>query len=121
MQDWPVGEFEDRRQDHVDLMAHLRQLESQLASLSRELGDTRVHHEHAIVDIKEDVERFCQWMRADTAKSAWFYTAEPELRHLVESAQWIRTTKKIVVWIVGTLVGAIMAWNAAEAFIRGRM
>ena len=50
---------DERRQDHLDAMAHLRQLEMQLAALSRELGDTRVHNEHEIADIKEEIERFC--------------------------------------------------------------
>ena len=75
-----MGEAEDRRQDHADAMAHLRQLELQLASLSRELGDTRVHNAHEIADIKEEIDHFCKWMTNDAQKSAWFYQAEEDLR-----------------------------------------
>ena len=113
-----MGETEDRRQDHADAMAHLRQLELQLASLSRELGDTRVHNEHEIADIKEEIENFCAWMRNDSMKSAWFYQAEEDLRQLVESTRWVKTTKRLVVWTVGAAVGIIMAWNAVEIWVR---
>ena len=113
-----MGETEDRRHDHADAMAHLRQLELQLASLSRELGDTRVHNAHEIADIKEEIENFCAWMRNDSMKSAWFYQAEEDLRQLVESTRWVKTTKRIVAWIGGGVVGIIMAWNAVEIWVR---
>lgn len=99
-------------------MAHLRQLELQLASLSRELGDTRVHSEHEISDIKEEIGRFCQWMQNDAQKSAWFYQAEDDLRQLVESTRWVRTTKRIIAWVAGALIGIIMAWNAGAVWIK---
>ena len=99
-------------------MAHLRQLELQLAALSRELGDTRVHNEHEIADLKEEIERFCAWMQNDAQKSAWFYQAEADLRQLVESTRWVRTTKRIIAWIAGAAVGIIMAWNAVEIWVR---
>ena len=99
-------------------MAHLRQLELQLAALSRELGDTRVHNEHEIADLKEEIERFCAWMQNDAQKSAWFYQAEADLRQLVESTRWVRTTKQIIAWIAGAAVGIIMAWNAAVVWVK---
>ena len=117
-QAWLVAVADDRRQDHIDAMAHLRQLELQLAALSRELGDTRVHNEHEIADLKEEIERFCAWMQNDAQKSAWFYQAEADLRQLVESTRWVRTTKRIIAWIAGAAVGIIMAWNAVEIWVR---
>lgn len=113
-----MGETEDRRQDHADAMAHLRQLELQLAALSRELGDTRVHNAHEIADIKEEIENFCAWMRNDSMKSAWFYQAEEDLRQLVESTRWVKTTKRLVVWTAGVVAGIIMAWNAVAVWIK---
>jgi hypothetical protein len=77
------------------------------------LGDTRVHNEHEIKDLKEEIANFCAWMQNDAQKSAWFYSAESDLRQLVESTRWIRTTKRVIAWIVGAAIGTIMAWNAA--------
>jgi phosphate uptake regulator len=113
-----MGEAEERQHDHTVAMAHLRQLELQLAALSRELGDTRVHNEHEIRDLKEELASFCAWMQDDSKKSAWFYEAEADLRQMVESTRWVRTTKRIVVWLVGAAVGTIMAWNAAAVWIK---
>jgi hypothetical protein len=113
-----VGENEEHQHDHLVAMAQLRQLELQLASLSRELGDSRVHNAHEIKDLKEEIANFCAWMQNDAQKSAWFYAAEADLRQLVESTRWIRTTKRIVVWTVGAVVGTIMAWNAAVVWVR---
>ena len=113
-----MGDAEDRRQDHLDAMAHLRQLELQLAALSRELGDTRIHNAHEIADIKEEIDKFCSWMLNDSVKSAWYYSAEADLRQLVETNRWLSTTKRILVWIGGGLVGIIMAWNAVEIWVR---
>ncbi len=113
-----MGETEDRRQDHADAMAHLRQLELQLARLSRELGDTRVHNAHEIADIKEEIGKFCEWMQNDSAKSAWYYSAEADLRQLVETNRWLSTTKRVLAWIGGGLVGTILVWNAVEIWIR---
>ena len=113
-----MGETEERQHDHLVAMQQLRQLELQLASLSRELGDSRVHNAHEIKDLKEEVANFCAWMQEDGRKSAWFYSAEADLRQLVESTRWVRTTKRIVVWTVGAAVGTIMAWNAVGVWIR---
>lgn len=112
-----MGE-EEHRQNHVEAMARVRQLELQLAMLSRELGDTRIHSEHEIKDIKEELAQFCQWMQDDSVKSAWFYQAEADLKQLVESNQWLKTTKRLVVWLVGVVVGTTMAWNAVAIWIR---
>ena len=109
---------DDRRQDHLDAMAHLRQLELQIASLSREMGDTRVHNEHEIADLKEEIAKFCAWIQNDGQKSAWFYSAEADLRQLVESTRWVRMTKRIIAWIAGALIGIIMAWNAGAVWIK---
>ena len=113
-----MGETEERQHDHSVAMAHLRQLELQLVALSRELGDTRVNNEHEIKDLKEELANFCAWMKEDSKKSAWFYGAEADLRQLVESNRWIKMTQRIVVWVIGTTTGIIMAWNAAAVWIK---
>lgn len=113
-----MGETEERQHDHSIAMAHLRHLELQLAALSRELGDNRIHTEHEISDLKEELANFCSWMQEDSKKSAWFYTAEADLRQLVESTRWVRMTQRIIVWVVGAAVGTIMAWNAAAVWIK---
>ena len=113
-----MGETEERQHDHSVAMAHLRQLELQLVALSRELGDTRVHNEHEIKDLKEELANFCAWMQEDSKKSAWFYGAEADLRQLVESTRWMKTTQRIVIWVIGTAAGIIMAWNAAAVWIK---
>jgi hypothetical protein len=113
-----VGETEDRRQDHADAMAHLRQLDLQLAALSRDLDDTRIHNAHEIADIKEEIDKFCAWMLNDSVKSAWYYSAEADLRQLVETNRWLSTTKRVLAWIGGGLVGTIMVWNAVEIWVR---
>jgi hypothetical protein len=113
-----MGETEERQHDHAVVMANLRQVEVQLANLSRELGETRVHHEHEFRDLKEELARFYEWMQEDSKKSAWFYAAESDLRQVVESNRWIKTTQRIVIWAAGAIAGTIMAWNAAAVWIK---
>ena len=115
-----MGEEELRRQLHDDQMAKIRSLEMQMISLAREMSDVRTHTQHEIDDLKEDVDRFCTWMKTYSARSAWFYNAEPELREVVEGSQWLKNTKRLIVWASGLVAGVIMAWNAVEGWIRGR-
>ena len=115
-----MGEEELRRQLHDDQMAKIRHLESQLVALAREMSDVRTHTQHELGDLKEEVERLCTWMQNDSARSAWFYNAEPELREVVEGSQWLKNTKRLIVWASGLVAGVIMAWNAVEGWIRGR-
>jgi len=115
-----MGEEELRRQLHDDQMAKIRSLEMQLISLAREMSDVRTHTQHELDDLKEEVERFCAWMQNDSARSAWFYGAELELREVVESNQWIKNTKRLIVWASGLVAGVIMAWNAVVGWLRGR-
>lgn len=113
-----MGETEERQHDHAVVMANLRQMETQLANLSREVGETRVQYEHEFRDLKEELGRFCTWMQDDSKKSAWFYAAESDLRQVVESNRWIKTTQRIVIWVTGTAAGIIMALNAAGVWIK---
>ena len=112
-----MGEEELRRQLHDDQMAKIRSLEMQLISLAREMSDVRTHTQHEIDDLKEDVDRFCAWMQTD---SAWFYGAENELREVVEGSQWVKNTKRLIVWASGLLAGVIMAWNAVEGWMKAK-
>ena len=115
-----MGEEELRRQLHDDQMAEIRGLEMQMISLAREMSDVRTHTQHEIDDLKEEVDRFCTWMQTDSARSAWFYGAENELREVVEGSQWLKNTKKLIVWASGLLAGVIMAWNAVEGWMKAK-
>lgn len=115
-----MDEAAARKQLHEDQMAQIRHLESQLVALAREMSDVRTHTQHELGDLKEEVERLCTWMQNDSARSAWFYNAEPELREVVEGSQWLKNTKRLIVWASGLVAGVIMAWNAVEGWIRGR-
>ena len=115
-----MGEEELQRQLHEDQMAQIRSLEMQMISLAREMSDVRTHTQHEIDDLKQEVERFCIWMQNDSARSAWFYGAENELREVVEGSQWLKNTKKLIVWASGLLAGVIMAWNAVEGWMKAK-
>ena len=115
-----MDETAAKKQLHEDQMAQIRHLESQLVALAREMSDVRTHTQHELDDLKEEVERFCAWMQNDSARSAWFYGNEHELREVVEGNQWIKNTKRLIVWASGLVAGVIMAWNAVEGWIRGR-
>ena len=115
-----MDEAAARKQLHEDQMAQIRHLETQLVSLAREMSDVRMHTQHEIDDLKEEVDRFCTWMQTDSARSAWFYGAENELREVVEGSQWLKNTKKLIVWVSGLLAGVIMTWNAVEAWIKAK-
>ena len=115
-----MGEEELRRQLHEDQMAQIRHLETQLVSLAREMSDVRTHTQHEIDDLKQEVDRFCTWMQNDSARSAWFYGAENELREVVEGSQWLKNTKRLIVWASGLLAGVIMAWNAVEGWMKAK-
>ena len=115
-----MDEAAARKQLHEDQMAQIRHLESQLVALAREMSDVRTHTQHEIDDLKEDVDRFCAWMQTDSARSAWFYGAENELREVVEGSQWVKNTKRLIVWASGLLAGVIMAWNAVEGWMKAK-
>ena len=115
-----MGEEELRRQLHDDQMAKIRSLEMQMISLAREMSDVRTHTQHEIDDLKEEVDRFCTWMQNDSTRSAWFYGNERELREVVESNQWIKNTKRLIVWASGLVAGVIMAWNAIEGWMKAK-
>ena len=115
-----MGEEELQRQLHEDQMAQIRSLEMQMISLAREMSDVRTHTQHEIDDLKQEVERFCIWMQNDSARSAWFYGAENELREVVEGSQWLKNTKKLIVWASGLVAGVIMAWNAVEGWMKAK-
>ncbi len=115
-----MDEAAARKQLHEDEMAQIRHLESQLVALAREMSDVRTHTQHELGDLKEKVERLCTWMQNHSARSAWFYNAEPELREVVEGSQWLKNTKRLIVWASGLVAGVIMAWNAVDGWIMGR-
>lgn len=114
-----MGDLEDHhRQDPADVMAYLRQLEGQHSALSRELGDAKTHMEHHIDELKNQVQELCAWTQIDSIKSAWLYESETELKQIVEGTRWVKTTNKLVAWVVGAVAGTIMALSAVEVFIK---
>ena len=114
-----MGEME--RQEHADVMEFLHRLAGQHGELAREVAASRVHLEHEIEDLKDEVEQFCKWMQADSKRSAWFYQAQPQIKQIVDSALWVKATQKLIAWIVGVLLGTIMAISTIEVFIRDHM
>ena len=51
-------------------------------------------------------------------RASWFYEAEPDIRQIVESTRWLKTARKILAWMLGSFLGAIMAYSTIEIFIR---
>lgn len=112
---------EQERQEHADVMEFLHRLAGQHGELSRELSASKSHLEHEIEDLKDEVENFCKWMQAETKRSAWFYQAQPQIKQLVDSAIWVKTTRKFLAWIVGAILGTIMAISTVEIFVRDHL
>lgn len=112
---------EQERQEHADVMEYLHRLANQHGELSRELSASRSILEHEIEDLKDEVEGFCRWKEDHLARAAWFYQAEPDIRQLVESTRWVKTTQKFIAWIVGAILGTLMAVSTLEIFIRDHL
>lgn len=114
-----MGEIE--RQEHTDVMEFLHRLADQHGVLSREMAAHKSRIEHDIEDLKHEVEEFCTWRQAHVDRASWFYEAEPDIRQIVESTRWLKTSRKILAWILGSCLGAIMAYSTIEIFIRDHL
>lgn len=69
-------------------------------------------------DLDHELTRLINWVRQDSERSRWFYQAEHDLRDMVESKRWVYMSKKIVAWLAGTLVGAVLTWQHIEEWIK---
>ena len=114
-----MGEIE--RQEHTDVMEFLHRLAREQGELSREMAAHKSRIEHDIEDLKHEVEEFCTWRQAHVDRASWFYEAEPDIRQIVESTRWLKTSRKILAWILGSCRGAIMAYSTIEIFIRDHL
>ena len=114
-----MGEAE--RQEHADVMEYLHRLANQHGDLSREMAAHQSLIEHEIADLKREVESFCTWRQDHVERASWFYEAEPDIRQIVESTRWLKTSRKILAWILCSFLGAVMAYSTIEIFIRDHM
>lgn len=83
------------------------ELAIQLAALRQEMADL---HEHCH-DARE-------WIRADSERSRWFYAVEQDLKELVESARYLKRSRRIIAWFVGATMGALMFFETIVVWIR---
>lgn len=111
-----MGEAE--RQEHADVMDFLHRLARDHGELSREMAAHKSLIEHDIEELKHEVEGFCTWRQAHVDRASWFYEAEPDIRQIVESTRWLKKARKILAWVLGSFLGAIMAYSTIEMFIR---
>jgi len=79
----------------------------QIAALRQELSDL---HEHC--------RAAREWMRLDEDRSRWFYAVEHDLRELVESTRYLKRSRRIVGWLIGAMMGAIMFWETVVVWVR---
>ena len=114
-----MGEAE--RQEHADVMDFLHRLARELGELSREMAAHKSRIEHDIEELEREVEGFCTWRQAHVDRASWFYEAEPDIRQIVESTRWLKTARKILAWIMGAVLGTILAISTIEVFIREHM
>lgn len=89
------------------MLAKIHELDLELKHVLRE-----------IEDIKEEAGTFCKWMREDSAKSAWYYSVQHDLEELIEAEKWIKSTKKVIAWLVGAAAGTLMIYQQVELWIK---
>lgn len=92
---------------HAELIAKIHELDLELKHVLRE-----------IEDIKEEAGTFCKWMREDSQKSAWYYSVQHDLEELIESARWVKNTKRVIAWTVGALAGVLMIYQQVEIWVK---
>jgi hypothetical protein len=91
-------------------LAKFHALELRLARMDQQMKDLEAHcHDiHA-------------WRETDSAKSAWYYAVETELRELVEATRWAKTSRRVVGWSIGAAAGALLFWQQIGIWIREHM
>jgi hypothetical protein len=70
----------------------------------------------------QDLELHCKdmhaWRENDSARSAWYYAVESELRELVEATRWAKTSRRVVGWSIGAAAGALLFWQQVAIWLR---
>ena len=61
---------------------------------------------------REEVQQLSAWRKEDEERSRWFYASEPDLKYLVDSKRWVTATRSAMAWLIGSVVGALMTWEA---------
>jgi hypothetical protein len=92
---------------HADVIAYIHALEIRISNLSAELAN-----------ICKELEKTARWIEDHEEKANWFYGARPDLEDLVESKRWVGTSRRMILFVCGTIAGVVMAWNAVEILIR---
>jgi hypothetical protein len=88
-------------------LVRYHELSIQLAALRQEMADL---HEHCHF-VKE-------WMRTDEERSRWFYAVESDLREIVESTRYLKRSRRIIGWLIGATMGALMFWETVVVWVR---
>jgi hypothetical protein len=95
---------------HADVVAHIHSLEMLIVRLQQELYQLQA--------------KTCQlhdWIQLDEDRSRWFYEQEAELRSLVLSSRWVSTTRRVMAWLMGTVIGIVALWSAIEGWLKGNL
>ena len=83
-------------------------------------GEVRLSQVEAEVqDLRREVTRLIAWVREDSRRSAWVFSAEADLRDLVETNRWATLTRRFLAWFTGAATGFLLFWEAAERWLRG--
>ena len=92
---------------HADVVERIHEGEVRLKQL-----------EAAAQDLRHELNRLIAWVQEDSRRSAWFYAAEADLRHLVDTNRWATLTRRFLAWFTGAATGFLLFWEAAERWIK---
>lgn len=108
----PESEFTDRsigrRRD--DVIQALSYFDLKLKSMERDCEQVRSE----ISDLRK-------WAETDKERSAWYYANRNHLESIVEGSKWASTTRKVVMLVVGTILGAIMFVQTVWPLFEGKI
>lgn len=92
---------------HADVVAYIRGLE---------ISNTRFQQD--VKALKIEIEQIKLWIEQDEKDSRWFYSVRTDLEDIVASKRWVSLTRRVVVFAAGALVGALMAWETVETWLK---
>lgn len=101
---WPVDADDDITRG---ALVRFHELAIQIAALRQEMADL---HEHCHLAR--------EWIRTDEERSRWFYSVEHDLRELVESARYLKRSRRIIAWCVGATMGTLMFYETIVVWVR---
>jgi hypothetical protein len=108
----PEPDFTDRsigrrRDDYLQAMGYF---DLKLKALEKECAQTQEH-----------ISELRKWVETDKERSSWFYSNRNHLETIVEGSKWASTTRKVVMLVVGTILGAIMFVQQIWPLFEGRI